>query len=993
MKRITRYIIGLTVIGYLCVSFAMGRISGITLSPESFTSVQELRDSLRAEAKKVDSIAKADSLKRDSIKTAGALSKTSSDNTSPRNMDSIASIMQMDGKTRRISGDTLLASQDSTKGMNLDAPVNFESADSIVIYPGENFVRMFGKASVKFKQQTLEGDYMHMKTDSGTVYSTYIDYPDSLKKEKIYAKIQDKDQTYEAKSITYNFNSQRGYITDVVTKQGEGYITAGKTKRMENEELFMQGGRYSTCDNHAHPHFYVALTKAKVRPEKNLVSGPIYMVFADVPIPFIFLPFALFPFTQSQSSGVIPPTYGDELDRGFYLRNGGYYFSINDYVDLELTGDIYTKGSWGLRTRSTYNKRYAFRGGIDASYLVTVKGDKVAGDLSKATDFRIAWNHSQDPKANPYRTLSANVNFSTSSYNHNNLNGLYNQAILGENTKSSSVAFTQRFPNSPFSISGSIDITQRSRDSAIAITAPNLSISMSRIFPFKRKKAAGRERWYEKISVSYSGQLRNFIDTKENKILKSNLVKDWRNGFNHSIPVSASFDLFNYFKISPSFNYTERWYTSKIEQAYDPAQGRVVPTDTIYGFNRVYDYNTSLSLSTTVYGFWQPLPFIPFLGKWVSMIRHRIDPSVSLSYRPDFGDPKYGFWRQLSYITPDGQIIDKPYSPYQHQLFGVPGQGKSGSVSISVNNNIEAKIRDPKDSTAFKKISLIDGLSFSTSYNMAADSFHWSDLSASLRLRLSQSFVLSLSGAFDLYTMDYYERDGQIVPYRVDKLRVLNGKGLGRLRSTGASFSYNITPQTFSKLASLFTGRKEEEESEGSNSNHNNSPDGHNFISSGPSEGPSLGSTPGGGGGSLLNAQDHSLGEYDVDGYLKNTMNWSLGFNYSLSLGQDMREFDTRIKEFKYKLVHDLSFNGQFSPTKNWHLNFSANYNFEMKKITNMTCNITRDLHCWSMTASFIPLGPYKSYNFSIAVKSSLLQDLKYRQSNTPRFSTTERWY
>lgn len=945
-----------------------------------------MRDSLQVEAKRRDSLL-VEPQKRDSI------ARTLPDSVKPASIDSAlihtsdsVVLPQRLSSGVRASGDTLLASHDSTKGMHLDAPVNFESADSIVIYPRENFVRMFGKASVKFKQQTLEGDYMHMKTDSGTVYSTYIDYPDSLKKEKLYAKIQDGEQTYEAKSITYNFNSQRGYITDVITKQGEGYITAGKTKRMENEEMFMEGGKYSTCDNHSHPHFYIALTKAKVRPEKNLVSGPIYLVFADVPIPFIFLPFAFFPFTQSKTSGVIPPTYGDELDRGFYLRNGGYYFSINDYVDLELTGDIYTKGSWGLNARSTYNKRYAFRGGFNASYLVTVRGDKVAGDFSKTTDFRIAWNHSQDAKANPYRTLSANVNFSTSSYNHNNLNGLYNQAILGENTKSSSVAFTQRFPNSPFSITGSIDITQRSRDSAIAITAPNLSVSMSRIYPFKRKKAAGKERWYEKISVSYSGQLRNSIDTKENKVLKSNLIKDWRNGVNHSIPISASFDLFNYFKISPSFNYTERWYTSKIERAYDPALGREVMTDTIYGFNRVYDYNTSLSLSTTVYGFWQPLPFIPLLGKWVSMIRHRIDPSISLSYRPDFGDPKYGYWRRLSYITPKGEIIDRPYSPYQHQLFGVPGQGKSGSVSISVNNNIEAKIRDSKDSTAFKKISIIDGLSLSTSYNMAADSFQWSDLSASLRLRLSQTFTLALSGGFDLYTMDYYERDGQIIPHRVNKLRALNGRGLGRLRSTGASFSYNITPQTIGKLVSLFTGNKESDQD--TSSGGGSSMGGSSAMSNDPST-----SSPNTGGSSLFNTQDHSLGEYDADGYLKNNMSWNLGFNYSMSLGQDLSKFDTRTKEYKYKLTHDLSFNGQFSPTKNWNFNFSANYNFELKKITNMTCNITRDLHCWSMTASFIPLGPFKSYNFSIAVKSSLLQDLKYRQSNTPRYNTTERWY
>ncbi len=965
----------------------MGRVRDFSLSPESYSAVIALRDSLRIEEQKQDSLRSLS--RKDSILTSLRTLPTDS---LPDSLKTDSVVTRQDTlTTTNALGDTLVATRDSAKGIHLDAPIVFESRDSIVIYPKESFVRMFGNASVKFKTQTLEGDYMHMKTDSGTVYSTYIDYADSLNKEKKFAKIIDGEQTYEAKSITYNINSERGYITDVVTQQGDGFITASKTKRMETEEMYMESGKYSTCEHHDHPHFYIALTQAKVRPEKNLVSGPLYLVFADVPIPIIGLPFAFFPFTQSQTSGIIPPTYGDETERGFYLRNGGYYFAINDYVDLELTGDIYTKGSWGLSAKTNYNKRYRFRGGFNASYLVTVRGDKVAGDYSKATDLRIAWTHSQDPKANPYRTLSANVNFSTSSYNHNNLNGLYNQAILGENTKSSSVSFTQRFPNSPFSISGSLDITQRSRDSAIAITAPNLSISMSRIFPFKRAKAVGKERWYEKISLSYSGQLRNYIDTKENMVLKSDLLRDWRNGFSHNIPVTASFDLFNYFKISPSFNYTERWYTSRVEQAYDPTVGRAIPTDTIYGFNRVYDYNTSISLSTTIYGFWKPLPFVPFLGKWVDMIRHRIEPSISLSYRPDFGDPRYGYWRKLSYITPEGTIIDQPYSPYQGQLFGVPTQGKSGSISISVNNNLEAKVKSKSDSTAFNKVSLIDGLSLATSYNMAADSFHWSDLSASLRLRLSETFTLNLSGSFDLYTWDYYERDGHITPRRVDKLRIMNGKGIGRLRSTGASFSYNLNQESLKKLIGFFTGKK----SEGDKSSGRGA-QGDGMMGNTPQDmGGGLGK-PGGdldkpGGGTLLGGSDHSLGEYDNDGYLKNSINWNLGFNYSMSLGQG--EFDKRIKEYRYKLMHDLSFNGQFSPTKNWHFNFSANYNFELRKVTNMTCNITRDLHCWSLTASFIPLGPYKSYNFSVAVKSSMLQDLKYRQSNTPKYNVTEKWY
>lgn len=874
--------------------------------------------------------------------------------------------------------DTLLADSlvaDSTLLSELKAPMDFESQDSIVILPKRNLLRMYGNGQVKYQGQQLQGDFMQMEIDSGNIFSTYIDYPDSLNKERIYAKITTEQESYEAKTINYNINSQQGYITDVVTQQGDGFVTAQQTKRTGIGTLNLLDGKYTTCDNHEHPHFYIGLTKAKVRPQKDLVSGPLYLVIADVPLP-IGLPFAFFPFTTSRASGLIMPTWGEEWDRGFYLRNGGYYFAINDYVDLQLTGDIYTKGSWGVQAQSNYRKRYRYSGSINASYIKTRRGDKVAGDLATSSDFQIRWSHQQDPKANPYRSFSANVNFSTSSYNHNNLDGLYNQAVLGQNTKSSSVSFSQRFPNSPWSISASMDINQRSRDKTISMTLPNLSITMSRIYPFKRKKQVGNERWYEKISISYSGQLRNSVESKEDEFFKKHLIRDWRNGMSHSIPVSASFDLFNYIKVTPSLNYTERWYTSRVERAYDPATNNIVPTDTTYGFNRVFDFNASLALSTTVYGFWKPLPF---WGDKLDMIRHRMEPSISINYRPDFGDPRWGYWERLQYISPDGRKEERYVSPYEGQLFGVPGRGKSGSIGLSLANNLEAKIK--KDSTEYKKISLIESLNLSTSYNLAADSFQWSDLSASISLRLSETFTLRLGGAFDLYLWDYHEHDGRIVPYRVDKLRVLNGKGIGHFRGTSTSFSYTFNRETINKLSNLFTGKKDKGDTN-SNGDTNDPPNDRNTPPPPPGENDAT---------SLMGGGNKSQEEFDQHGYLKNQMDWSLNFNYNLSLGQG--EFIPAIKEFGYQWRHDLSFSGQFSPTKNWRFNFSANYNFEEKRITNMTCNITRNLHCWSMTASFIPLGPFKSYNFTIGVNSQLLQDLRYRKSSQPNYRSSSQWY
>ncbi|WP_036867744.1 putative LPS assembly protein LptD [Porphyromonas canoris] len=864
------------------------------------------------------------------------------------------------------------------------APIEFEASDSTIVFPKKNMARLYGNAQVKYTEQELTGDYIRMLMDSASVYATYRDVPDSVKAntEINYPKFKDGEQNYEAKTMNYNFRSKKGYTTDIVTQQGEGFIIAKKTKKREDGSMFMQGAEYTTCDNHDHPHFYVSITNSKVRPQKNLISGPLYLVIADVPLP-LFLPFGFFPFSKSYASGIIMPSPGEDSELGFYMRNGGYYWAINDYVDLQVTGDIYSLGSWAVNAQSNYAKRYRYSGSFDASYLNTVRGDKLSGDYNKINNFRISWQHRQDAKANPYRTLSANVNFSTSTYNHNNLDALYNQARMGENTKSSSISFTQRFPNSPITISGSMDIAQRSQDSTISLTLPNISISMSRIYPFKRKKPIGKERWYEKIQLSYDGRIRNSITTKENKLFQSSLVKDWNNSFEHSIPISASFDLFDYIKISPSFSYKERWFTRRIEKAFDPAKQRVVVSDTTYGFNRVYDFNTSISASTTIYGFWKPLPF---LGKKLDMIRHRLEPSISFSWHPDFGDPFFGFWKPIRYQTPDGKQMEEFYSPFEGQ--GVPNRGKFGGISFNLSQNIEAKLRDSKDSTSFYKRSIIDNLSTGISYNMAADSLNWSDINASIALRFTNTIALRLGGSFETYLYDYEKNGDNIRPYKTNKLRILNGKGFGRFRGTSTSFSYNLNQDTFKSIADFFSGKKKDKDDgdkKGESGSSSSRESGMDSMGSGMGRGQEQD-------GSLKRSRSNDLGEYDSNGYLKSDMKWNLGFNYSISLGYS-NEFDTRIKEYRYQLRHDLSLNGQFNPTKNWNFNFSANYNFELKKITNMSCNITRDLHCWSLTASFIPIGPYKSYNFTIQVKSSLLQDLKYKQSDTPKFNTAESWY
>lgn len=861
-----------------------------------------------------------------------------------------------------------LSDSTKTRKQALDAPVAYQAADSIVMTAG-NMAFLYGEGNVKYQQIELQAEKIEMNMDSSLVYAKFG--LDSIGAEFGYPLFKDGDQEYESKTMRYNFGTKKGYITNVITQQGEGFVTAGQTKKMEDDVMNMVGGKYTTCDDHEHPHFYIQMTKAKVRPKKNIVTGPVYLVLEDVPLYPLGLPFCFFPFSSTYSSGILFPTFGDESSRGFFLRDGGYYFALSDYMDLALTGEIYTKGSWGLKARSNYRKRYKYSGNFDASYLVTKLGDKGLPDYSLAKDMKLSWTHTQDPKANPFLSFSASVNFSTSSYDRNNTQSLYNSDI-NQNTKSSSVNITKRFPNNPFTLSATMNVNQVTRDSSISMTLPDLTISMSRIFPFKRKHGVGKERWYEKISMSYSGIFTNSIQTKEDLLFKSNLIKDWKNGMQHTIPVSATFQLFKYLNISPSFNYKERWYTNKITQGYDERTQRVTPQDTTYGFYRVYDFNTSISASTTLYGFFKPLPF---LGNKVEMIRHRFEPSISLSAQPDFGSSHYGYYDEFVYTGADGRDVHYVYSPYQHNAYGVPGRGKSGSINFNVDNNIEMKVRSDKDSTGFKKISLVDKLSLGMSYNMAVDSFQWSDLNVGLRLKLSKSYTLNLNGVFDTYT---YDVDDRGVVSRKNVTRWKAGKGIGRLRSTGTSFSYTLNNDTFKK----WFGR---EDRSSDTKNKNKTPDGGSEFEDGMDpEGNEQKSE-------RLLGQKKKTGEYDSDGYLVCSIPWSLSFSYSMRLAYDYSRFDEKKKEYKYAVTNSLSFNGNIQPTKNWRINFNATYDFDVKKISYMTCNVVRDMHCWQMTASFVPVGPYKSYSFSVAVSSSLLKDLKYDKSSN--FRDGQKWY
>ena len=529
----------------------------------------------------------------------------------------------------------------------------------------------------------------------------------------------------------------------------------------------------------------------------------------------------------------------------------------------------------------------------------------------------------------------------------NDLNSYYNANAFTENTKSSTVNMTYRVPNSPWSFSATANVTQRTQDSTLNVSFPNLTISMGQVYPFKRKTVVGNERWYERIQLSYSGRFQNSILTKQDQILKSNLIKDWRNGMYHNIPISATFNLFKYLNLTASFNFTDRMYTNKVMQDWDTQQARVV-RDTVYGFYNVYNYYGSLSADTKLYGFYTPWKIF---GDKVQAIRHIFTPTISFSAAPDFSAPRYGFWDSYSYVNEYGETVTTKYSPFSNGVYGTVSQGRQGTVSFAVSNNLEMKVKSDRDSTGVRKISLIENLSANMSYNMAADSMKWSNLNTSILIKLTKNFNLQMSAVWDTYT---YQLDRYGNPVRVNKPRWTVGKGIGRLSSTGTSFSYTFNNDTF---------KKKDKDSDSKNTQQQRQQP--NALPTDPNSGDEEEEAPG----------DSDV-QFGPDGYSIWEIPWSLSINYSVNYGYGT--FNKKKMEYNGRFTQNLSLSGNINLTKNWSFNFSASYDFNAKKIAYMNCNVTRDMHCWSMSASFVPVGPYKSYNFHISVKSSLLQDLKY---------------
>ena len=852
----------------------------------------------------------------------------------------------------------------------IDAPVKYSAEDSLVYDAESGTAYLYGNSKVDYENMKLTSDKVHMNLDKSTVRATGT--VDSTAEGGIKGKpvfTMGKDE-YKSDTMAFNFKSKKGLIKGVYTEQQDGFLSGEVGKRDSTGSIYLQHGRYTTCDK-PHPDFYIALSRAKVRPGKDVVFGPAYLVVADVPLP-LAIPYGFFPFSKKYSSGFIMPSYGDESDRGFYLRDGGYYFAISDKWDLKLLGEIYTKGSWGVSAASNYRKRYRYSGSFLFSYQDSKTGDKGLPDFAEQESFKIQWNHRQDPKANPYSSLAASVNFATSSYERNNLNSLYNPQTLTQSTRTSSVSWSTGFSSIGLSLSATTNLAQNMRDSSIQITLPDLNISLSRFYPFKRKHLVGKERWYEKISMSYTGQLANSISTKEDKLLHSNLIKDWKNAFQHTIPVQANFTLFNYINVTPSFNFTDRMYSKKVTRGWDNTLQKEVVRDTTYGFHNVYNWSMSVGASTKLYGFW--MPNRKLFGDKIQAIRHVITPQVSFSYSPNFGARRYGYYDSYQYTDASGNVKLVEYSPYQDELYSVPGKYKTEMISWDVSNNIEMKIKSDKDTTGYKKISIIDELGASMSYNAAADYHRWSDLSMRLRLKWWKNYTFSMNAQFATYA---YELDANGKPYVGNHTEWGYGR-LPRFQGMSQNFSFTLNPE---KLKKWF-GRKDDKDDD-KVSVDSDGPDTN--IESNMDDDLEKGKY-------AAKKKRGNIAETDDDGYMSFNMPWSLTIGYGITMRENTAgRFNTKTMRYPYKFTQTLNFSGNIRISDGWNINFSSGYDFENHAMSMTTASLSRDLHCFNMSASVV-LAPYTSYNFTFRCNAATLTDaLKYDKRSG--ITNAVQWY
>lgn len=816
----------------------------------------------------------------------------------------------------------------------IESTVAYKSDDSISIDMRTKKVYMYKNNEIKYQDITLTGGLVEIELTSSEIYATGIeDSVGNLIEKPVFTL---GDDSFESVAMRYNYDTKKGLVEKVITEDAEGYLHGDLVKKMPNDITNVYHGSYTTCELD-HPHFAFEFNKAKVIPENKIVTGPAYMVIEDLPTPLV-IPFGLFPNKKGQRSGIIVPTWGESTNRGFYFENGGYYFGINDYLDFKVVGDIYTLGSWALKPSMNYRKRYRYNGYLSANYAINVLGEEGTTSYERTKSFSLKWQHTQDPKARPKSKFSANVNLLSSE--HNKFNPVSSNEYLS-NTFQSSISYSTNFANKYF-LNLSLNHSQNTITKEVNLSLPTVSFNVNRFYPLRAKKMTGKLKWYENISVNYNMAADNRIDTYDSLLFTQDLYGEMRNGMKHNIAVSSgSIKLLKYLVWSNNINYTERWYSQqhikswRNDTIYDDEGVPILGyenTDTIYGFNAVRDFNFSSGISTTLYGMYG------FTKGPVKAIRHVMRPSVNFSIRPDFSTPEWGYYRY--YINDNGER--EKYSLYDGFIYGTAPEGRSGALSFRLSNNLEMKVRSRKDTiSGMKKVVLIEDLSIGSSYDFARDSLNLNKVTISGRTTLFKQLRINYSSSFDPYVLDSNNRRLNKFEWTVNK-RLLRPEN----HSWRLGVSWKISSETLGKNR---------------NKNKKEATDQPRESSAGT---------------------DQELADLNenLEGYVDWNVPWSLNlsydFNYSLTYIYANGYWNYDVTKDK-DLIQTLSFSGDVNITPKWKFGFRSGYNFETKELTYTSIDVYRDLHCWEMRFNWIPYGFRQSWNFSINIKSSLLQDLK----------------
>ncbi|MCD4680451.1 MAG: LPS-assembly protein LptD [Bacteroidales bacterium] len=847
----------------------------------------------------------------------------------------ISVISNAQDTTFHILDDSLLVNKDTIvndtsfrsrqrSGKALSSLVEYSSFDSIRFDVQVQKVYMFGNAEINYDKINLKAAYIEIDFTKSELFAEGL--PDSTGEVVGTPVFEEGGKSFNSKQMFYNFDTKKGLIKYVITQEGEGYIHGSIIKKMSDDIIYIKGGKYTTC-SHEHPHFEFRFDKSKVIPDDKIITGPAYLVIEGVPTP-LAIPFGLFPNKKGQTSGILIPTWGNSANRGYFFENGGYYWVINDYLDLELRGDIYTRGSWAIKTGSRYKKRYKYSGGVNMNYAKNIIGEENSTDFSKSTDFSFRWAHKQDPKARPNSRFNSNVNIVSNNYNKYNPS---NTNSYLSNTFQSSVSYSTNWENKYF-LTANLNHSQNTLNRTISLILPELSFSVNRFYPLRKKERVGKLKWYENMSVDYRMNMKNQLETYDSLLFEPGTLEKFRNGMKHSVSMSVPLKILKFLNMTNSINYTDRWYAQTYEKRWtndtlfsgnDTIVG-YVKTDTIFGFQTARDFSFSSSVTTRVYGILQ------FKKGPVRAIRHVLSPRIGFSYRPDFGTQQWGYYKY--YV--DGNSNIHKYSRFNGTVFGGPPDGKSGRITFGVSNNLEMKVRSGKDTiTGMKKVVLIEDFTISSSYDLAKDSLNLAPFTMSGRTTLFDKLKIQYSSSWDPYIIDENGRN-------LNKFEWTENQRLLRFKNSTLNFSlsYRFSYRDFMKERGSEMGAGDERESDKGTQEELEE----------------------------INAFPEDYVDFDNP--------WSMNFSYSL---RHATTYNPQTTNNDQTTVQTLSFSGDINITPKWKFAFRSGYDFENNEFSYTSIDIYRDLHCWEMRFGWIPTGLRKSWNFTINVKSTLLQDLK----------------